>query len=192
MILEPGLAMNISPENLVGSGVFTWDGAERRSNRYGAFTLTTAPYGGGAVAIVVWNHECLAKLRGRRVQVVCVVREVRVSGHIGDLFLGIFPSRPDVGEEVRLGVGRLEVLPCDWEPDTRILEIHPSVPRDELWLDPHVLYRLHDQTVDVYAAETDVSDQAFRGTTPARRRTPRRRRVPDERVDPKKGKGKKT
>jgi len=52
-----------------------------------------------------------------------------------------------------LGVGIL-LSPIGWDgqPD---LTLQPGDGRDVFWIDPRVLYRLHDQTVEVYAEETD-------------------------------------
>jgi hypothetical protein len=44
-----------------------------------------------------------------------------------------------------------EFLDDEW-PDFVFL---PKEPRPELWLDPRKLYRLHDQTVDLYVEETE-------------------------------------
>lgn len=135
---------------LVGHGVFSWDAAERRSNRYGSIHLDDVPYNGVKV--------CSSYLRvlllpvGKRVRITAKVVEARDSGHIGDLFLKISPSRPEVGEEVDLGVGVLET--AKGYDGTLSLVLQPNDGRKELWIDPRKLYRLHDQTVDLYVEET--------------------------------------
>jgi hypothetical protein len=128
----------------VGHGVFGWPASERRSNRYGAIHLSDRPYEKPAVTKVEIDRPALYALNGLRVRTMCKVVETRTSGHVGDLFLGIYPSTPEVGEEVDLGAGLLTVRPSydEW-PDFVFL---PKEPRPELWLDPRKLYRLHDFT----------------------------------------------
>lgn len=137
----------------IGHGVFGWDGFERRSNRYGAIHLSDTPYGEGPAACKVMHDKAaLKKLSGKRVRITAKVIENRKSGHLGDASLKIVPSQPDVGEEIDLGVGEFEVtVGYDGSPD---ILLKPSDGRDEFWMDPRKFYRLHDQTVDVFAEET--------------------------------------
>jgi hypothetical protein len=82
-----------------------------------------------------------------------VVTETRESGHIGDLFHGFAPSMPDVGEVVDLGVGILDAERVEWCDDPTIV-LKPGDGREHFWYDPRKLYRLHDQTVDLFVEET--------------------------------------
>ncbi len=138
----------------VGFGIFEWDATERRSNRYGSFHLGATPYAGSDRAVVTLDQELLQSFCGKRVSVHCHVIEARDSTHIGDMFLKILPSRPEVGENIDLGVGTLSTAPA-WEPEYTDIAIKPGDGRSELWLDPHKLFRLHDQTVELWIAETD-------------------------------------
>jgi hypothetical protein len=90
----------------VGHGVFGWSGTERRTDRYGAFVLAATAY---ASSDRIANHldvKALRLLNGKRVHITCKVVTNRESGHAGDLALKVFPTTPDVGEVVDLGVAR--------------------------------------------------------------------------------------
>ena len=137
---------------LVGSGVFGWEGAERRTNRYGAMHLSDRPYDGKDRAKLHIDREVLSRLEGKRVRLTVKVTATRESGHVGDLALRIFPERPAEGEVIDLGVGILAIEPgYDGTPD---LALWPGDGRKAFWMDPRKLYRLHDQSVEVYLEET--------------------------------------
>jgi len=140
----------------LGHGVFTWDGSERRSDRYGSFNLCAEPYSGAPVAKPSYDTALADKLEDKRVRLVARVVSTRKSGHIGDLFHGFHPSTPEVGEEVDLGVGIFHSEPCDYDKGVTSTSLIPGEPptRETFWLDPRKLYRLHDQTVDVFVEET--------------------------------------
>jgi hypothetical protein len=140
---------------LLGTGILTWDGAERRSNRYGMVILSPGNYNDDAKVTASLDAEVLSRLAGCRVRLEVEVIETRESGHLGDLFLGIHPTTPDVGECIDLGVGIFQTTPCDWTPTKQSFGLKPGDGRAELWLDPRSLYRLHDQTVKVYATLTN-------------------------------------
>lgn len=145
----------------IGSGVFTWDGQERRSDRYGAFVLDHSAYSGERVCEVALDMPALRALAGRRVRLVAVVLEARKSGHVGDLTHEIYPSTPEVGERVELGVGELRIGRVEWPPNfVPSIELVPSDGRKVFWIDPRKLYRLHDQTVEIYAEETEDAPHA--------------------------------
>lgn len=140
---------------LVGVGILSWNGLERRSNRYGSIHLYNKTYKGEHPGVPV-RHDYLTLLRfeTKRVRIVAKVIESRESGHIGDIFLGIRPSKTEVGACIDLGIGTLETImnTYDQRPD---LVLHPDDGRSELWFDPRLLYRLHDHTVEIYMQETD-------------------------------------
>lgn len=139
----------------VGQGIFTWGGSERRSDRYGNFHLDVRDYSNTATAIAELDLAALRPLEGQRVGLVCRVRENRASGHIGDLFHGIYPTMPEVGEEIRLGPGILRIgLVKAWDRTvTTSIGLEPADGRGHLWLDPRALFRLHDQTVDLFVTD---------------------------------------
>ena len=138
----------------LGHGIFSWSGDERRSDRYGSFILLDAPYGKAACLVPTYNLDLAQKLEGKRVRIVVKVIEPRMSGHAGDLFLGIFPSTPEAGEMVVLGVGIFSVQPDGQDEQINSTVLAPGDGREVFWIDPRKLYRLHDQTVDVWVEET--------------------------------------
>jgi hypothetical protein len=135
-------------------GVFTWSGSERRSDRYGSFNLLAEPFDGKEVTKPTYDTEVAKKLEDKRVRIFVRVLATRKSNHIGDLFLGILPSTPEVGEEVDLGVGILHTEPCEYDHKVTSTSLEPGDGRDTFWFDPRKLYRLHDQTVDIFVEET--------------------------------------
>ena len=61
---------------------------------------------------------------------------------------------PDVGEVVDLGVGTIAIQPS-WEASGVAVALRPDDGRADFWIDPRKLYRLHDQTVELFAEPTD-------------------------------------
>ena len=150
----------------VGYGILSWDGSERRSNRYGAVVLDGQDYHCSSTVEVRLDPEAVAALESKRVRLWAVVVEARESGHIGDMFLKIKPSKPEVGEVIELGVGVFRAEPAPWGGLTQVVLV-PGDGRKELWIDPRALYRGHDQTVELHAelteapfSEVPVLDQA--------------------------------
>lgn len=138
----------------IAHGVFMWGADERRSDRYGAFLLCPATFRNEIVAKPTFDRELAKDLKGKRVRIKVKVVKSRESGHAGDLHLGIKPSRPEKGEEIDLGVGTFDSETVSWEPLCPTILLRPGDDRDRFWLDPRKLYRLHDQTVDVFVEET--------------------------------------
>jgi hypothetical protein len=137
----------------IGTGILTWNGEERRSNRYGVITLCASNYDEDARAPVGWDEPLLQELNGKRVRLTATVTESRKSGHCGDRFLKVFPSQPKVGDSINFGVGTLTIESNESE---RAVALRPGDGRRELWIDPRKLYRAHDQTVILYAEETEL------------------------------------
>lgn len=138
----------------LGTGIFTWDGSERRTLRYGAVALCSHPYGATTdMAPVVFHEDVARRLLHRRVRLTCEVVAARKSGHLGDAFLRILPSTPAVGEVVDLGVGYLDIAES-WPGASPSVLLRPEDGRPKLWIDPRKLYRLHDQTVRMLAQQT--------------------------------------
>lgn len=135
----------------IGLGIFGWDRNERVTNRYGAINLADATFDSEhkCVGAFLETHSAL----GKRVRLTARVLEARKSAHLGDKALGIVPTTPEVGETVDLGVGVLvQGINAVGEPMALLM---PGILRDELWMDPRLLYRLHDQTVELFAEPTD-------------------------------------
>lgn len=136
----------------VAEGILTWDGVERRSGRYGSICLDCQNYDNTCTSVAFLEYATLTSFMGKRVRMTCRVLESRESGHVGDMFLDIKPSRPEVGEEVDLGVADFSLGESSWGP--KILIMAPKDGRKDNWIDPRKLYRLHDQTVEVFLEET--------------------------------------
>lgn len=121
---------------VLGTGVLGWNGHERRSDRYGYISLFLSPDSDKAVSLS-------RRLAGYG-KLVAKVLEIRKSYHIGDLFRGIFPETPEVGEEITLGEGWLSFT------GPTVVGLKPDDKRETDWLNPRSLYRLHQQTVELY------------------------------------------
>ena len=137
----------------IGSGIFMWDGVERRSGRYGFIYLSKSNYEETAHCVVSFDTLAVKALLGKKVHMYAVVIENRESSHLGDAFLQINPSTPVVGERVELGVGILAMQNAAGHPE--MIGLAPIDHRQLFWFDPRQLYRLHDQTVDLFINETD-------------------------------------
>ncbi len=124
---------------VLGRGIFNWPRTERVSDRYGLVGL----YEDDKAFRI--SEDCRKHL-GKRGRLVAVILETRQSGHIGDFFRGIFPSTPNVGDKFTLGEGTLfeTVIGGGW-----FYGLKPDEERESDWLDPHILYRCHDQTVEL-------------------------------------------
>lgn len=117
---------------ILGEGLLSWPSHERVSDRYGAVTLTA----------VDGNRTPLgAEVEGQHGTLVAEVLETRESMHVGDFFRGFSPSTPSVGDRIVLGTGTVFL------GDYGSVGLSPDDGRDADWLDPHALYRAHDQTV---------------------------------------------
>jgi hypothetical protein len=133
----------------IATGIFMWDGEERKTNRYGV--VYPAPTNFDGTVHVNPSFDAV-RFYNKRVRLTVKVLETRTSGHAGDAFLDIKPSTPDAGEVVDLGVGTLRsAVNYDGNP---ALMLEPGDGREELWIDPRKFYRLHDQTVEFYVEET--------------------------------------
>ena len=126
------------PEIEIGTGVLGWDAYERRSDRYGQVILFTSPDVGcekRVELIKVETHDTG--------QLIAVVKETRKSNHIGDLFHGVYPETPEVGQRIVLGEGILI-------SHKHAVGIKPLEKRSTWWLDIRALYRVHHQTVTLF------------------------------------------
>lgn len=114
---------------VLGEGILDWPKAERISNRYGAvFLLPADPGGPGGSAI---RPDVPVDTDGTLSAEVLATRR---SHHVGDLFRGIYPTTPSVGETITLGTGRLFVeRGCDVDVTVGLC---PAERRDSDWLDP--------------------------------------------------------
>jgi len=139
----------MTQEILIGRGILTWDGKERRSDRYGFVYLLSkgnsfSQKGEWELAPMALRHSDI----GTRCTLRALVTATRQSRHIGDLFHGVFPKTPSVGEVITLGTGLLSAEPG---PDGGIqVGLRPfDDDRTTMWLDIKALYRCHEQTVEL-------------------------------------------
>lgn len=150
----------------IGSGIFTWCSSERRSGRYGTFFLAPSDFEERVQRDVHLDVATLRALEGRNVRIALRILESRPSGHLGDQFLKVFPGAPPaVGSVIELAVGCLLLADHShhdvrYHPTQLGIGTAPSDGRAELWLDPRVLYVLHDQTVELLIEETADPESA--------------------------------
>lgn len=140
--------------DILGKGIFTWSPEERRSDRYGAFLLENTNYDTDASYSPVLNQDVFAKYKGKKVKLVAHILETRKSGHIGDAYLKILPSTPDVDAKIEIGNGIFDAEPQSWSHFKKQFVLKPSDGRNMFWINPEILYRLHDQTVEIMIEET--------------------------------------
>lgn len=129
------------PAHLIGIGQLSWWPRERRSDRYGAVSLfenASPRVDNTAIRLSVMP---IMRARGR---LLATVLETRESEHIGDLFRGLAPGGAEVGRTYELGRGTLFATR---EDDVEAVGVEPDDGRTVDWLDPTILYTLHQQTV---------------------------------------------
>ena len=132
----------------LGTGVLTWSGAERRSDRYGTVWLMNDGATSETEGIPVNKVSIpLPPLEGVRGELRVKVIDARVSTHIGDIYHGIFPSKPEVGEIITLGQGTF--FTEDGGEWGRFVGLRPEDDREFHWLDVPALYRAHEQLVEM-------------------------------------------
>jgi hypothetical protein len=129
------------PEYLLGEGILNWPAMERRSDRYGYVHLSPDVIPLDFSSDEEPSYIPLKRYQGKG-KLIARILKTRQSQHIGDLCRGIFPTTPDVGEEICLGEGRLHY-------EDHNVGLKPLKPRHTDWLDPHMLYRCHEQTVQL-------------------------------------------
>jgi hypothetical protein len=139
-------------KHIIGEGQLTWPRAERVCDRYGAVYLVKDANPASTDSEDNTPLET-TDLVGKRGTLVAHVTEVRESGHIGDLFHGVFPGGAKLGEDILLGMGKLftEVLPGVG----KVVGVKPRDSIKTMWMDIHALYRAHQQTVQLYFETED-------------------------------------
>lgn len=127
----------------LGIGVLNWDRVERVCDRYGTVTLFAShkAFDERKVSLNTSNVEL-----GTRGYLVALVKETRKSRHIGDIYHNIAPETPEVGQRIVLGEGRIFV-------EDENVGLEPLDSRESHWLDVRALYKVHDQTVELYFEE---------------------------------------
>ncbi len=130
-------------------GALSWDGIERRLDRYGSVTFWDEDSEDRKLdGIPVYhNMDALEELEGTKGSLYALIVDTRKSTHIGDLFRGFKPTTPKIGDKIVLGKGRLF-----YHDNGNYVSIglQPLDGREKDWLDPKSLYRCHEQTVNLY------------------------------------------
>jgi hypothetical protein len=122
----------------LGTRMLDWEREERISDRYGVVELFHES--GVPVELTPVTEQLHGKL-------IAIVREMRQPSHIGDLFHGVRPSVPEIGERIVLGIGAIFF-------EDGGVSLMPDDHRPRLRLDIHALYRVHRQTVTLYFEES--------------------------------------
>lgn len=131
----------------IGQGSLNWNGGERISDRYGYIGLFDE---NNEDHLMDFSEES-KKLKGRHGSFRVEVVEYRRSDHIGDLFRGFSPEKPDK-ETYMLGTGTLSFTTIgEWE----YIGLVPDDGRSDNWLDPEVLYKVHTSIVKLYFVESN-------------------------------------
>lgn len=125
-------------KDLIGTGILNWRRHERISDRYGMVCLYKRF--GSEDTIELKKFTGYGKL-------IAKIVETRDSKHIGDLFHGFFPQKPNVNDIVQLGEGDVFY---DEDEIGEIVGLKPKDNRETFWLSPQELYKCHDQTVELY------------------------------------------
>ena len=133
----------------LGMGALNWSKDERISDRYGTVSLSDSGWLGQKIEDNSFmNSDVIEKLCGKKGKLVANVIKTRKSKHIGDITRKIYPSMPGVGEIIVLGEGTFFKEAYD-EMEFGVGVI-PYDKRSNDWLDPRQLYRVHQQTVNLY------------------------------------------
>lgn len=134
-------------EHYLGEGRLNWNRMERVSDRYG--TVSLWPNGEAEDGREAKVFAIPAEIIGKYGELRALVTKTRTSGHIGDLFHGLFPSTPEQGSLHVLGRGFffVEEEPCLDMAVGTMIGLEPKDERKHWWLTPQVLYRVHDQDV---------------------------------------------
>lgn len=131
----------------LGVGYLQWPPEERRSDRYGCVRLfidnPARGYVRDAELRILDFPSVPESIYGKLIAKVLATQK---SSHIGDLIRRIFPKTPRVGEVLELGEGMLFVTR---DEHGALVGLKPLEDRGNDWLNPKVLYRLHDQKVNL-------------------------------------------
>lgn len=141
--------MSARQRHIIGVGRLTWDANERRTDRYGAVYLMRDGDSTWRKTPPLTPLSIPLSLAGSRVRLIAKVIEARESTHIGDLFHGVFPRKPKVGDLIELGDGLISLGKNCEGSDTVVLTPVPF--RERFWMSIRGLYDAHEQTVELIA-----------------------------------------
>lgn len=130
----------------LGTGVLGWDKHERVSDRYGRIYLRRSPESDEDELVELTHLKC-----GVRGRLIAIVKEIRPSRYIGDLFHGVSSKTPKVGQKIILGEGKLFFRNYyDGAGEYHRIGLQPDDGRETLWLNIRALYKASDQTITLY------------------------------------------
>lgn len=121
---------------ILGTGRLNWRRHERIGDRYGSICLM---YNEDNGTFDLPKYTGFGKL-------IATVKETRDPIHIGDLFHGFFPQKPEIGDVIELGEGDIFY---DNDEYGDMVGLKPKDNRETFWLGPKALYRCHNQTVEL-------------------------------------------
>lgn len=135
----------------LGIGSLTWNANERRSDRYGTVYLIDDGINSQSdveAKSLIRRTPQTDACEGAAGKLIAVVQATRKSTHIGDLFRGIFPRTPKIGQTIVLGTGKLFFAAAP-EGGSQV-GLLPEDGRAHDWLDIRALYDCHEQTVELF------------------------------------------
>lgn len=138
----------------LGTGMVTWDRGERIDDRYGFIYFYEENSQGESVGSAEMDIVKAKELADREIRgkLVAEVRETRESTHVGDWFHNVYPTTPEVGEVIELSEVGTFVVTRNYYGDLAV-GIRPDDGRDTLWMNIRALYRVHEQTVELFLVE---------------------------------------
>ena len=120
--------------------------SERTSDRYGSVSLHDTDSRGRKVADnAKMDVDTILEYAGKYGRLICEVLETRESAHVGDDSRKFKPSMPEIGDIIKLGEGELFHQIEEGIDNVGLIADRPSD-----WLDPRALYKVHEQTVNLY------------------------------------------
>ena len=142
---------------LLGRGVLNWHADERVYDRYGTVHLARRVRTEGQERTPEDYVAFPEELEGQHGRLYAIVVETRNSDHVGDMVRGFFPSTPRLGDRIELGSGTVfrgkcfsRRYPEEEQDPTPTIGLQPDDGREHDWLNPASLYKLHQQTVELY------------------------------------------
>lgn len=144
----------------IGSGILTWCSTERSNDRYGTIVLDHTNYERTVFNDIVFNTDIVEKYIGKHVRLIAIVTESRKSSHCGDLTYNIKPTMPEEGVEITIGIGEFFQEDTQWSKYPAV-GLKPDTERTIWWLNPYILYNLHDQSIELFIEETTEPSSVF-------------------------------
>jgi hypothetical protein len=130
---------------IIGTGRLNWRRYERVEDRYGTVCLM---HDEDEDSFDLARYTGFGKL-------IATIKETRDSSHLGDLFHGFFPTKPEIGEVIELGEGDIFY---DHDEYGYMVGLKPRDNRRTFWLNPKALYRCHEQTVELSFQTVEVNN----------------------------------